>query len=297
LLRRIIAKDSANFQNCTMEARLLKEIRDLRALFEKEVVSKVKENQARVAKFEEERKKDSSQDKSIWHSMFDDDSDEESIQEDDCCVYEQDWANLGVEATLKENEAVKPAAHLQEPVPSQLDIHFTCLGPCGHRNLPRAAFSNEQVEDTLAVFEKMPKDVRRGEVNVQRFVSLVCKQCEEESLRQSKAAKPAQADAQEVRIEAASTHRPVGRSTGIAFGTVAKVLKKKGYAWIRRDDGGADLFAHFREFDGNEDWLNKGDRVQFAEMMDERKQRPKAMRWSLRGGAARGWSNRQQWWW
>ena len=43
LLRRIIAKDSANFQNCTMEARLLKEIRDLRALFEKEVVSKVKE--------------------------------------------------------------------------------------------------------------------------------------------------------------------------------------------------------------------------------------------------------------
>ena len=24
------------------------------------------------------------------------------------------------------------------------DIHFTCLGPCGQRNLPRAAFSNEQ---------------------------------------------------------------------------------------------------------------------------------------------------------
>eukprot|EP00434_Breviolum_minutum_P045361 symbB.v1.2.040648.t1/scaffold7407.1/size14627/2 len=119
----------------------------------------------------------------------------------------------------------------------------------------------------------------------------------QESLRQSQAAKPAQADAQEVRIEAASTHRPVGRSTGIAFGTVAKVLKKKGYAWIRRDDGQADLFAHFKEFDGNEDWLKYGDRVQFAEMMDERKQRPKAMRWSLRGGAARGWSNRQQWWW
>jgi len=287
-----------------MEAWLLKEFRDLRSLFEKEVVSKVKENQARVAKFEEERKKDSSQDqtKTIWHSMFDDDSDEEDIEEDNDCVYEQDWANLGVETTLKENEAVKPAAHLQEPVPSQLDIHFTCLGPCGQRNLPRAAFSNEQVEDTLAVFGKMPKDVRKGEVNVQRFVSLVCKQCEEESLRQNKAAKPPQADAQEVRIEAASSHifneaGPVGRSTGIAFGTVAKVLKKKGYAWIRREDGGADLFAHFREFDGNEDWLKYGDRVQFAEMMDERKQRPKAMRWSLRGGAARGWSNRQQWWW
>ena len=43
LLRRIIAKDSANFQNCTMEAMLLKEFRDLRALFEKEVVTKVKE--------------------------------------------------------------------------------------------------------------------------------------------------------------------------------------------------------------------------------------------------------------
>ena len=37
------AKDSANFQNCTMEALLLKEFRDLRSLFEKEVVSKVKE--------------------------------------------------------------------------------------------------------------------------------------------------------------------------------------------------------------------------------------------------------------
>jgi len=35
-------------------------------------------------------------------------------------------------------------------------------------------------------------------------------------------------------------------------------LKKKGYAWIRKDDGGADLFAHFREFDGNEEWANFG---------------------------------------
>ena len=43
LLRRIIAKASSNSQNCTMEASLLKELRDLRALFEKEVVTKVKE--------------------------------------------------------------------------------------------------------------------------------------------------------------------------------------------------------------------------------------------------------------
>eukprot|EP00434_Breviolum_minutum_P045360 symbB.v1.2.040647.t1/scaffold7407.1/size14627/1 len=242
-----------------MEAILLKEFRDLRALFEKEVVTKVRENQARVAKFEEERKKDSSQDETVWHSMFDDDTDEESIEEDNACVYEQDWANLGVEATLKENEARE-------------------CQPGGFFFLWNIRNFQPNVEDTLAVFGKMPKDVRKGEVNVQRFVSLVCKQCKEdslqeilarvnfasipdqaapdlieESLRQSKAAKPAH-DAQEVRIEAASSHRPVGHSTGIAFGTVAKVLKKKGYAWIRRDDGQKDLFAHFREFDGNEEW-------------------------------------------
>ena len=43
LLRRIFVKDSANSQTPAMEAWLLKEFRDLRALFEKEVVSKVKE--------------------------------------------------------------------------------------------------------------------------------------------------------------------------------------------------------------------------------------------------------------
>jgi len=30
-------------------------------------------------------------------------------------------------------------------------------------------------------------------------------------------------------------------------------FKKKGYAFIRRDDGGPDLFAHFRQIDGNEE--------------------------------------------
>ena len=35
-------------------------------------------------------------------------------------------------------------------------------------------------------------------------------------------------------------------------------LKHKGYAWIRRDDGKPDLFAHFQQLDGNEEWAMFG---------------------------------------
>mmetsp|Transcript_29792 Transcript_29792/g.36508 ORF Transcript_29792/g.36508 Transcript_29792/m.36508 type:complete len:186 (-) Transcript_29792:13-570(-) len=69
-------------------------------------------------------------------------------------------------------------------------------------------------------------------------------------------------------------------------GFVKKLLKEKGFGFIRPDDGGADLFAPLRTFSGDEDTLSEGDRVTYDMEVEERTQKPKAASWSVDSATA-----------
>ena len=69
-------------------------------------------------------------------------------------------------------------------------------------------------------------------------------------------------------------------------GFVKKLLKEKGFGFLRPDDGGADLFAPLRNFSGDEDSLNEGDKVTFEVEVEERTQKPKAASWSVTSASA-----------
>ena len=47
-------------------------------------------------------------------------------------------------------------------------------------------------------------------------------------------------------------------------------LKEKGFGFLRPDDGGADVFAPLRTFEGDEDGLNEGDQVTYEIEVEER---------------------------
>eukprot|EP00435_Cladocopium_sp_Y103_P006164 s253_g2.t1 len=64
-------------------------------------------------------------------------------------------------------------------------------------------------------------------------------------------------------------------------GFVKKLLKEKGFGFVRPDDGGSDLFAPLRTFSGDEDTLNEGDKVTYEVEVEERTQKPKAASWSV----------------
>lgn len=60
-----------------------------------------------------------------------------------------------------------------------------------------------------------------------------------------------------------------------------KLLKEKGFGFVRPDDGGSDLFAPLRTFSGDEDTLTEGDKVAYEVEVEERTQKPKAASWSV----------------
>ena len=55
-------------------------------------------------------------------------------------------------------------------------------------------------------------------------------------------------------------------TTNQTTGTVKWFNESKGYGFIAPDDGGKDLFAHFREIQGQQGFktLTENDRVQFT---------------------------------
>jgi CspA family cold shock protein len=65
-------------------------------------------------------------------------------------------------------------------------------------------------------------------------------------------------------------------------GTIVRWVKDRGFGFIKRDEGGTNLFAHINDVVNAEvTTLNKGQRVQFEIGSDERSGRPKAQRITL----------------
>eukprot|EP00913_Durusdinium_trenchii_P031728 g29713.t1 len=68
------------------------------------------------------------------------------------------------------------------------------------------------------------------------------------------------------------------------------VLKKfvpdKGFGFISPDDGSPDVFAHTLQFTGDADNLRGGEKVTFETEWDEKKQKARAVTWSLDASAA-----------
>eukprot|EP00434_Breviolum_minutum_P011116 symbB.v1.2.009808.t1/scaffold614.1/size180566/18 len=79
---------------------------------------------------------------------------------------------------------------------------------------------------------------------------------------------------------------PKCKPKAMPTGFVKKLLKEKGFGFLRPDDGGADLFAPLRNFSGDEDSLNEGDKVTFEVEVEERTQKPKAASWSVTSASA-----------
>ena len=61
-------------------------------------------------------------------------------------------------------------------------------------------------------------------------------------------------------------------------GTVKFFKKDKGFGFIQRDGGGADLFVHISQCDESIDTLVRGQRVEFEEGTSSRSGKPEARR-------------------
>eukprot|EP00933_Yihiella_yeosuensis_P031200 TRINITY_DN2474_c0_g4_i1.p1 TRINITY_DN2474_c0_g4~~TRINITY_DN2474_c0_g4_i1.p1 ORF type:complete len:180 (+),score=41.31 TRINITY_DN2474_c0_g4_i1:75-614(+) len=79
-----------------------------------------------------------------------------------------------------------------------------------------------------------------------------------------------------------------GGGGGSKMGTVKKFLADKGFGFITPDDGGDDLFAHSRQYDGDQYNINEGDRVSYESEWDSRANKSKARSWAPAGGGGYG---------
>ena len=61
-------------------------------------------------------------------------------------------------------------------------------------------------------------------------------------------------------------------------GTVKFFKEDKGFGFIQRDEGGADLFVHISQCDESIDTLVRGQRVEFEEGTSSRSGKPEARR-------------------
>jgi CspA family cold shock protein len=63
----------------------------------------------------------------------------------------------------------------------------------------------------------------------------------------------------------------------MAQGVVVGFKDDRGFGFIRPDDGGGDVFVHVRDI-ANADKLNRGQRVSFEIVADDRRGKPRADR-------------------
>jgi len=74
----------------------------------------------------------------------------------------------------------------------------------------------------------------------------------------------------------------------MVVGSLKKFFADKGFGFIAPDDGTPDIFAHKRDFQGNEFDIREGMRLNFETTMDDRSGKPKASTWSAEIGGGGG---------
>merc|ERR1719265_662834 len=77
-------------------------------------------------------------------------------------------------------------------------------------------------------------------------------------------------------------------------GILKAFKREQGFGFIKADDGSKDIFAHARQFDGNVDDLEEGDKVRYEAAFDETRGKRKASRWSRLAAIKIGWDGKQE---
>jgi len=71
-------------------------------------------------------------------------------------------------------------------------------------------------------------------------------------------------------------------------GTIKKWVDGKGFGFIAPDDGGEDVFVHFKAIESGEESLEEGTPVTFEVRFDDRKGKYAAESCSVQGGSSGG---------